>query len=313
MRIPRSVSVPFRRYSTWHRLRKDTIAGVTVGIIAIPLGLAFAIASGVKPEYGIYTTIIAAIIVALLGGSRYQVAGPTGAFIPVLLSIVLVYGYDNLLIAGFLAGIMLVLMGLFKMGTLIKYIPRPVTIGFTAGIAVNIFSTQIASFLGITNLEKHESLVANMQEIIAHIGGTSSYSIITALICLTTIILTPRFAPKVPGALLGILLSGLAAYTLYPGQVSTIQSAFGGIPTTLPIPQLPTIDLSKIEALLRPAFAIATLGAIESLLSAVVADGMTGAVITATKNLSARVLPIWLFPFSVVFRQLGLSPERLPI
>lgn len=276
MSIPRSLAVPLRRYTALHRLRRDTIAGVTVGVIAIPLGLAFAIASGVKPEYGIYTTIVAAIIAALFGGSRYQVTGPTGAFIPVLLSVVLVYGYDNLLIAGFLAGIMLILMGLFRLGSLIKYIPRPVTIGFTAGIAVNIFSTQIAPFLGLTGLERHESFLANMREIANHFNNLNGYSILTAFICLAVILVTPRLAPKIPGALLGICLSGLAAHLLFPDQVSTIQSAFGGIPTSLPAPHLPILDLSKVEQLLRPAFAIAVLGAIESLLSAVVADGMTG-------------------------------------
>lgn len=285
MHIPRSVSVPLKRFSTYYRLRKDTIAGVTVGIIAIPLGLAFAIASGVKPEYGIYTTIIAAILVAIFGGSRYQVTGPTGAFIPVLLSIVLTHGYEDLLIAGFLAGIMLVLMGIFKLGSLIKYIPRPVTIGFTAGIAINIFATQIPAFLGLTGLERHESFLANMHEIVLHIGSMNAYSILTALLCLVIILVTPRRFPKIPGALIGIIISGATAYLLFPGQVSTIGSAFGGIPTNLPTPHVPEITVEKIAELLRPAFAIATLGAIESLLSAVVADGMTGQRHNSNKEL----------------------------
>src|SRR5690606_32312622 len=131
---------------------KDLVSGLVVGIIAIPLGMAFAIASGVKPEYGIYTTIIAGILIALLGGSRYQIGGPTGAFIPILFAIVIQYGYENLLLAGLLAGIMLVIMGLCKLGALIQFIPRPVTIGFTAGIAVIIFSGQIANFLGLRDI-----------------------------------------------------------------------------------------------------------------------------------------------------------------
>src|SRR3954447_8954455 len=136
----------FQNYS-WQSFQKDLISGVVVGIIAIPLGMAFAIASGVKPEYGIYTTIIAGILISLLGGSRYQIGGPTGAFIPILFGIVATYGFENLLIAGFMAGIILTLMGILRLGSLIKWIPRPVTIGFTAGIAVTIFSGQIASFL----------------------------------------------------------------------------------------------------------------------------------------------------------------------
>ena len=131
------------------KFQKDLLSGITVGIIAIPLAMAFAIASGVKPEYGIYTTIIAGILISLFGGSKFQIGGPTGAFVPVLLGIVISYGYTDLLLAGLLAGIMLCLMGIFKLGSLIKYIPRPVTIGFTAGIAVIIFTGQIANFLGL--------------------------------------------------------------------------------------------------------------------------------------------------------------------
>ena len=132
----------------WKSLQKDLISGIIVGIIAIPLGMAFAIASGVKPEYGIYTTIIAGILISLFGGSKFQIGGPTGAFIPILFGIVITYGYENLLVAGLMAGIILVLMGIFKLGSLIKYIPRPVTIGFTTGIAITIFTGQLANFLG---------------------------------------------------------------------------------------------------------------------------------------------------------------------
>ena len=134
----------FQHYSVGS-FQKDLLSGLIVGVIAIPLGMAFAIASGVKPEYGIYTTIVAGILISLLGGSKYQIGGPTGAFIPILFGIVMSYGYENLLIAGFMAGIILTLMGVFRLGSLIKWIPRPVTIGFTAGIAVTIFTGQIAS------------------------------------------------------------------------------------------------------------------------------------------------------------------------
>lgn len=142
---------------SFQSFKKDLLSGVVVGVIAIPLGMAFAIASGVNPEYGIYTTIIAGILISLFGGSKFQIGGPTGAFIPVLFAIVIAYGYESLLLAGFMAGIILLLMGIFKLGSLIKYIPRPVTVGFTSGIAVIIFAGQVANFLGLTGVEKHES------------------------------------------------------------------------------------------------------------------------------------------------------------
>ena len=148
----------FEGYTVTH-FKKDLISGTIVGIIAVPLAMSFAIASGVKPEYGIYTAIIAGILISLLGGSKYQIGGPTGAFVPVLLGIVLVYGYENLLIAGLMAGIMLVLMGVFKLGTLIKFIPRPVTVGFTAGIAVIIFTGQVGNFLGLSNMDSMKSFI----------------------------------------------------------------------------------------------------------------------------------------------------------
>lgn len=257
-------------------LRKDMVSGLTVGIIAIPLGMAFAIASGVKPEYGIYTTVIAGILISLLGGSRFQIGGPTGAFIPILFAIVMQYGYEDLLLAGILAGCMLVLMGLLRLGALIRYIPRPVTIGFTAGIAVIIFAGQIPAFLGLSGVEKHEDFLSNMKEIGLHLGTVNGYSLATAAICLALILLLPRIAPKVPASLVGLVVSSLLAAWLFPGEVATIGSSFGAIPSSLPQLHLPTITWERIVSLLQPALVIALLGGIESLLSAVVADGMTG-------------------------------------
>lgn len=265
------------RYSGYslQSFQKDVLSGLVVGVIAIPLGMAFAIASGVKPEYGIYTTIIAGILISVFGGSKYQIGGPTGAFIPILFGIVMAYGYENLLIAGFLAGIMLLLMGLFRLGSLIQFIPRPVTIGFTSGIAVIIFSGQIGNFLGLTGMKKHEYFHQNMIEMINHIGTINFYSVIVALICLITIILTPKFIPKVPGPIIGLILSTIIASIFFPNQVATIGSTYGDIPNSLPQFHIPEITMNRIIQLLGPAFAIAMLGAIESLLSAVVADGMT--------------------------------------
>lgn len=256
-------------------LQKDLLSGLVVGVIAIPLGMAFAIASGVKPEYGIYTTIIAGILISLCGGSKYQIGGPTGAFIPILFGVVVTYGYDNLLIAGFLAGIMLVLMGVFKLGSLIKFIPRPVTIGFTAGIAIIIFVGQISNFLGLRGVKNHELFLDNIKEIVSNIHTINGYSVLTAFICLVTIILTPKLFPKVPGPLIGLLLSTIISSFFYPTQVATIGSTYGEIPNTLPAFHFPEITYEKIVQLIRPAFVIAILGGIESLLSAVVADGMT--------------------------------------
>lgn len=255
--------------------QKDVVAGLIVGVIAIPLGMAFAIASGVKPEYGIYTTIIAGILISLFGGSKYQIGGPTGAFIPILFGIVATYGYHDLLVAGFLAGILLFLMGIFKLGTLIKYIPRPVTIGFTTGIAVIIFVGQIANFLGLAGVENQELFIDNLKEIFSYLHTINFYSILTAMICLMIILLTPKVTPKVPGPLIGLVVSTIIASVFYPTQVPTIGSTFGEIPNTLPQFRFPTMTWEKVIELLEPAFVIAILGAIESLLSAVVADGMT--------------------------------------
>lgn len=257
-------------------LRKDLIAGITVGTVAIPLGMAFAIASGVSPEYGIYTTVIAGFIVALLGGSHFQIAGPTGAFIPILLAIVLQYGYEDLLIAGMLAGVMLILMGIFKFGSLITYIPRSVTIGFTSGIAVIIFTGQIENFLGLEGVESKQYFHENMIEIFSKIDTINIYSVLLAIIGLLIIIFVPKFFPRVPVLLIALIIPSIISYLFFPDKVATIGSAFGGIPQSLPEFKMPEITIEKLLYLWQPAFAIAMLGGIESLLSAVVADGMTG-------------------------------------
>lgn len=285
----------FQEYSL-RNVPKDVLSGLIVGVIAIPLGMAFAIASGVKPEYGIYTTIVAGILISLFGGSRYQIGGPTGAFIPILFGVVMTYGYEKLLIAGFMAGVILLLMGIFRLGSLIKYIPRPVTIGFTAGIAVTIFMGQIASFLGLEGIKKHEEFIDNSKEILIHLETSNIYSILTATICLVTVILTPRIAPKIPGPLIGLVVSTLAATLLYPNQVATIGTAYGQIPSSLPHIQIPHIDLEMMIKLWKPAFVIAMLGGIESLLSAVVADGMTNSRHNSNKELIGQGIANMITP-----------------
>lgn len=282
---------------TLQGLQKDLLSGLVVGIIAIPLGMAFAIASGVKPEYGIYTTIIAGILISLLGGSKYQIGGPTGAFIPILFGIVITYGFENLLIAGFLAGIILFLMGLFKLGSLIKFIPKPVTVGFTSGIAVIIFVGQIANFLGLEDVEKHEYFIDNMREIFTHIHTVNIFSVITAMICLAVLLISPKFLPKVPAPLLGLVISTVVASVLFADKVPTIGSVFGGIPNSLPKFQMLDLSFERIVKLIEPAFVIAILGAIESLLSAVVADGMTKSRHNSNKELMGQGIANIVTPF----------------
>lgn len=286
----------FQHYSL-SSVPKDILSGVIVGVIAIPLGMAFAIASGVKPEYGIYTSIVAGIFISLFGGSKYQIGGPTGAFIPILFGIVMSYGYENLLIAGFLAGVMLTLMGIFKLGSLIKFIPKPVTIGFTAGIAVTIFTGQIASFLGLQGLKKHEEFYLNVKEIVAHIGTIHFFSVLTAIICFVTILITPKLLPKIPGPLIGLVLSTVVATIFYPEQVATIGTSYGKIPDSLPQFHIPNINTELIVKLLRPAFVIAMLGGIESLLSAVVADGMTNSRHDSNRELIGQGIANMVTPF----------------
>lgn len=267
------------------KFRRDLIAGLVVGVVAIPLGMAFAIASGVGPEYGLYTVIVAGILISLFGGSKYQIGGPTGAFVPILFGIVSQYGIENLLIAGFMAGCMLVLFGIFKLGKLMKFIPRPVIIGFTAGIAVIIFSGQIANFLGLKGVEKHESFFLNMREIVVHLGTANSLAIITAVIGLIVILAAQKYIPKIPGALLGLLASTFLAVLFFQGQVETIGSAYGEIPRQLPTFAFPELTIEKIIYLLPPAIVIALLGGVESILSAMVADNMKGSKHDSNKEL----------------------------
>ncbi len=285
-----------RDYSV-EKFYKDASAGLIVGIIAIPLGMAFAIASGVKPELGIYTTILAGIIISLLGGSKFQISGPTGAFIPILFAIVMQYGLENLLIAGFMAGFILFFMGIFKLGVLITYIPRPVTIGFTTGIAVLIFSGQIANFLGLSDVEKHEDFLSNLLEIVRHIDAINIYSLIVAVISLSTFFIIPKITTKIPAPIVGLLASTIFTVLFFEGHVVTIGTTFGSIPSNLPTFHLLDISMERIQLLIRPAFTIAILGAIESLLSAVVADGMTGTRHNSNRELIGQGIGNMIIPF----------------
>lgn len=257
------------------QLRKDAVAGIIVGIVALPLAIAFAIASGVTPEKGLYTAVIAGFIISALGGSRVQIGGPTGAFIIIIYSIVQQYGVNGLIIATFMAGIMLVIMGFARLGSIIKFIPHPLIVGFTSGIALLIFSSQIKDFFGLQMDNVPAEFVKKWESFAIHFKSVNIHAVIISVITVAIIILSPKITRIIPGSLFAILLSTIAVQVLHI-PVETIGSKFGNIPSSLPTPVLPHFDLATIKALMQPAFTIALLAGIESLLSAVVADGMMG-------------------------------------
>ena len=260
-----------------HEWLPNIVAGLVVGIVALPLSMAFAIASGARPEQGIYTAIIGGGLVTLLGGSRVQIAGPTGAFIVILAGITAKYGMAGLQVATLMAGVMLLLMGLTKMGGVIKFIPAPVIVGFTTGIGVIIFVGQWSDFLGLPKVTAehfHEKLWAQL----ALLPQIHLPTLALALLSLLIVIFSPKVAAlkKIPGPLVAMIVATLLQSTLQLQGVATIGTAFGGVPQGLPAFALPDLSLSQVISLIGPAFTIAMLGAIESLLSAVVADGMAG-------------------------------------
>ena len=252
----------------------DLTAGFTVGIVALPLAMAFAIASGVKPEAGIFTAVIAGFLISGLGGTKVSIGGPTGAFIVILYGIYAKYGAENLAICTIMAGVILFIMGAARLGTMIKFIPYPVTMGFTSGIAVLIFSTQIKDFLGLT-VDKVPSDFAQKMRVLAEQIGTFQWpTIALAAGSLAIILFWPKtWQRRVPGSIVALIL-GTAAVAIFQVPVETIGSKFGGIPQALPHPQIPTLSWENIQHLFQPATTIALLAAIESLLCAVVADGM---------------------------------------
>ena len=272
---PKLVTVLREGYG-FAQLRADAIAGLTVAIVALPLSMAIAIASGVSPAQGLYTAIVGGILVSLLGGSRFQIGGPAGAFIVLVAGTVQTHGLDGLIIATILSGLMLLAIGALKLGTYIKFIPYPVTVGFTAGIAVIIFASQIKDLLGLTLPGKEPGpLLEKLPVIWAALPGIDPVTVALSGATILVIIGTKRLRPHWPGMLIAVAGAALAT-ALFNLPVSTIGSVFGGIPGDFPMPVLPEFTLAKVQAVLPNAIAFALLGAIESLLSAVVADGMTG-------------------------------------
>src|SRR5215469_4649642 len=252
----------------------DVIAGITVGIVAIPLAMAFAIASGVTPQAGIFTAVIAGILISGLGGTKVSIGGPTGAFIVILYGIYAKYGAENLAICTIIAGGLLLLMGFARLGSMIKYIPYPVTAGFTSGIAVLIFSTQIKDFFGLAVDKVPSDFFPKMNVLIGHMGSFQWPTLLVAVGSLAIIKLWPgKWQRRVPGSIVALILATAAVAVFHP-PVETIGSRFGGIPQGLPAPRFPTLSWDNIHHLIQPALTIALLAAIESLLCAVVADGM---------------------------------------
>ena len=253
----------------------DLIAGVTVGLVALPLAMAFAISSDVTPEAGIYTAIIAGILVSALGGSRCQIAGPTGAFVVIVAGIVAKFGVSGLLMCTAMAGVILIVMGLTGLGTAVRFIPRSVTIGFTNGIAVLIASTQIKDFFGLTLDHVPSEFVPRMIALGRAANSVSVTATVTAIATLAIVLLWPRITKRVPGSIVGLVVTTLVC-VLLTIPVETIGSRFGGIPTGLPTFSIPEFRADLILPLLPSACTVAMLAAIESLLSAVVADNMRG-------------------------------------
>jgi len=257
------------------RVRDDAIAGLTVAIVALPLAMALAIASGTTPERGLFTAIVAGFLISAFGGSRFQIGGPTGAFVVVVFNTIQAHGYDGLVLATMMAGVMLVVAGLMRAGTIIKYIPYPVITGFTAGIAVIIFSSQVKDLLGLELANPPAEFIDKWVAYGRAIGTADPASCIVAALALAIIILIRRFRPSLPGFLIAVVVCSILVAAA-PLNVETIGSRFGAIPNMLPDPMLPEISLARLQALLPDAITIAFLAGIESLLSAMVADGMTG-------------------------------------
>lgn len=264
----------FRNYSS-RDLNKDLFAGLIVGVVALPLAIAFAIASGVSPEKGIFTAVIAGFIISLLGGSKVQIGGPTGAFIVIVYGIVQQFGVDGLIIATFMAGIMLILMGVAKLGVVIRFIPYPLIVGFTSGIAVVIFSSQLKDLFGLQMASLPADFIGKWKSCFLHFSSVNWYAFAIAAFTILIVFFWPRFTHKLPGSLVAILVTTLIVQFFHL-PVETIGSRFPSIPSRLPAPVFPSIDLASVRQLIQPAFTIALLGGIESLLSAMVADGMTG-------------------------------------
>lgn len=283
------------------RLRNDLIAGIVVGIVALPLAIAFGIASGVSPTIGLITAIIGGFMVSFFGGCSVQIGGPTGAFIVIVYGIIAQFGLQGLAVATAMAGVILILMGVFRLGTVIKFIPYPIVVGFTAGIALTIFSTQINDFFGLGLKDLPSEFLPKWGVLLTSFDRIDPSTIVTGLVALLIIIGTPMISKKLPGALIAIIVVTLGSYLLatYTDwyHVETIGDRFGNMPTDIPAPHGFDLNMATINMLLPSAFTIAVLGAIESLLSATVADGVTGSRTDSNTELIGQGLANLTVPF----------------
>lgn len=253
----------------------DLLAGITVGIVALPLAMAFSIACGLPPERGIFTGIVAGFLISLLGGSKVQIGGPTGAFVVIVANLVTNFGYEGLVLCTLMAGVILIVFGICKMGGLIRFIPFSVTTGFTSGIAVVIFSTQIKDLLGLNMGTPSADIIGKWSEYFSNISTINISATSIGIGTILIIVILKKISSRIPGMLIAMMLATLVAFFLKL-DVETIGSRFGQLPRMLPSPSLPGFDFGVLKGLVAPAFTVAILAAIESLLSATVADGMTG-------------------------------------
>ena len=283
------------------KLQADLTAGVVVGIVALPLAIAFAIASGVSPTVGLMTAILGGFMVSAFGGNSVQIGGPTGAFIVIVYGIIARFGVEGLAVATLMAGMILVLMGLFKLGTVIKFIPYPIVIGFTAGIALTIFSTQINDFFGLGLKDLPSEFIPKWGVYLSSFGQTDWLTLAVGLVTLFIIILTPKISKRLPGALVAIILVSAAVWVMNLNgigtDIATIGSRFGQLKAEMPSVQGFSLDMETINMLLPSAFTIAMRGAIESLLSATVADGVTGSHTSTNTELIGQGLANIVVPF----------------
>ncbi len=289
-----------RHYNT-AKLQADIIAGVVVGIVALPLAIAFGIASGVSPTIGLITAIIGGFMVSAFGGNSVQIGGPTGAFIVIVYGIISRFGLEGLAVATFMAGLILVLMGVFKLGTVIKFIPYPIVVGFTAGIALTILSTQVNDFFGLGLKDLPGEFISKWGVYFRNFGNIDLPTLGVALLSLAIIIVTPKISKRLPGALMAIIIVTAIVYLMksyLPGvAIDTIGDRFGAMSTDIPEVHGFTLTMANINMLLPSAFTIAVLGAIESLLSATVADGVTGSRTSTNTELIGQGLANVVVPF----------------
>ena len=274
---------------TKQQIMKDIIAGIIVAIIALPLSIALAIASGVSPEKGLITAIFAGFVISFLGGSKVQIGGPTAAFVTIIYSIIQEHGLDGLITAVIMAGVMLVIMGLLKFGTLIKYIPKTITVGFTAGIALSLMSTQLKDFLGLKIDNVPSEFIPKWGSYFSHINSLDVWSIVIGVLCIGIIVLWPKINKTIPGSMIALIIATLLVKFMNI-PIDTIGSRFTEISSSIPAPSLPSFSIATINKLFVPAVTIAILGALESLLSAVVADEMIGDTHDSNMELIAQGL-----------------------